>query len=667
MIKVVLYEGEIILKNNKSLLGVTLLSILIVGCANASSIPSVPSSSGPSSPIPSTSSSRPSTSSSPSAPSNSTSISSSSSISSMSNSSTITSSSSSSSSPTSLSSSSSTTISSPSFSTSINSSSFSSSIIPSSSPTTSSSTTTTETSNESQTLALAKEKLLNKDYFPFEFNTTAIKSKPNKRNFNISSSFNLQSDINDDLENVLYPENFHYPSNNSVSYSLAAIGFFKNNAEMFKNYLDNMILLVEAFGVYQQLEEQNVYFKLVSDDFETLESLHFYVIDFEESSFAYYRLYNYQGRSALEISISTSVISPSSETLTSTTTFQNIDDSIIRVMVMSEFIYEGLESFGKFVNSEMYEFKVIDESKYEINVLGMNSTMVSNDQNEIISIERTSLEVTKTVVSPTHIFSTLISNRSDLIGRFTIEYLPDPNDRKNFFSINFNQSGVHSIYTSLKLFENLNYVTYEAPSSDDFFQNLIATSITTDETTIDLTTTEFDLHLNKGRLPNTYTMQFGSIFFSSIEDMFEALRPVKTTYDLENIYLNRAVLIEDIQNTLIYDVNFFSMNVNQWLNYLDTNYFNFNNPALQLFEPNADNDFIRPFITGPATILKTTFEEMSPDELKSLITVIDDQDGPIEVTEDNISILYENDKPQSILFSVSDKANNMSQFVITIL
>lgn len=557
-----------------------------------------------------------------------------------------------------------------SYTTSINSSSLSSSSSTSFSSSLSSSggLSTEDTSNGNQMLALAKEKLLNKNYFPFDFNSRALRSNPINQTDQMSfSSLNFENDSIEDPENVLYPEDFQYDSNNSVSYSLFVINYFKNNAEVFKNYLDNMILLVDAFGVYQKIEEQNIYFKLVSDDIETLESLHFYVINFDEKSFAYYRLYSDQGRSVLELSISKSVISASSETLTSTTTFQNIDDSIIRVMVMSEFIYNGLESFGKFVNPQMYELKIIDESNYEINVLGMNSTLKSNEQNEIISIERDSLEVTKMVVSPTHIFSTSISNRLDLIGRFNIDYLPDQDDTKNFFRMNFNQSGIQSIYTSLKLFETLNYVTYREPSPGDFFQNLIATSITTDELIIDLTTTDNNLYLNKGRQPNTYSMQFGSIYFSSIEDMFEVLRPVKTTYDLENIYLNRAVLIEDIQNTLIFDVNFFSMNVNQWLNYLDTNYFNINNPALQIFEPSANNDFIRPFITGPATILKTTFEEMSLEEIKSLITAIDDQDGPIKVTEDNISILYENDEPRSILFSVSDRANNLSQFVITIL
>jgi hypothetical protein len=242
---------------------------------------------------------------------------------------------------------------------------------------------------------------------------------------------------------------------------------------------------------------------------------------------------------------------------------------MIRVMVMSEFIYNGLESFGKFVNPSMYELKIIDENNYEINVLGMNSTLVSNDQNEIISIERDSLEVTKTVVSPTHIFSTSISNRIDLIGRFNIEYLPDRNDAKNFVRMNFNENGVHSIYTSLKLFETLNYVTYQEPSPDDFFQNLMATSITTDEATIDLMTSDVHrLYLNNGHLPNTYDLQFGSIVFPSIEEMFDIIRPVKKTYDLEHIYLNRGVLIEDIQNTSIMDVNFFSMNINQWLHYV---------------------------------------------------------------------------------------------------
>jgi hypothetical protein len=196
----------------------------------------------------------------------------------------------------------------------------------------------------------------------------------------------------------------------------------------------------------------------------------------------------------------------------------------------------------------------------------------------------------------------------------------------------------------------------------------MATSITTDEATIDLMTSDVHrLYLNNGHLPNTYDLQFGSIVFPSIEEMFDIIRPVKKTYDLEHIYLNRGVLIEDIQNTSIMDVNFFSMNVNQWLYYLDTNYFILNNPALQTFEPNASNDFIRPFITGPATILKTTFEEMSLDEIKSLITAVDDQDGPTEVTEDDMVILYENNEPQSILYSISDRANNLSQFVITIL
>jgi hypothetical protein len=557
-----------------------------------------------------------------------------------------------------------------SYTTSMNSSalSISSSTSFSSSISSSGGLSSEETSYGNQLLALAKEKLLSKNYFPLEFNSSALRSNPINQTDQISfSSPDLDIDSFYDPENVLYPEDFQYESNNSVQYSLFVINFFKNNAEMFKNYLENLILLVDAFGVYQKLEEQNIYFKLVSDDIETLESLHFYVLNFDEKSFAYYRLYSDLGRSALELSISRSVISPSSETLTTTTTFQNIDDSIIRVMVMSEFIYSGLESFGKFVNPEMYELKIIDDSNYEINVLGMNSTLKSNYQNEIISIERDSLEVTKTVVSPTHIFSTSISNRTDLIGRFNIEYLPDRNDAKNFFRMNFNQSGVHSIYTSLKLFETLNYVAYREPSPGDFFQNLIATSITTDETNIDLTTTDNNLYLNKGRQPNTYSMQFGSVYFSSIEDMFEVLRPVKTTYDLENIYLNRAALVEDIQETLIFDVNFFSMDVNQWLSYLDTNYFNINNPALQIFEPSANNDFIRPFITGSATILKTTFEGMSLDEIKSLITAVDDQDGPIEVTEHNISILYENDEPKSILYSISDRANNLSQFVITIL
>jgi hypothetical protein len=563
-----------------------------------------------------------------------------------------------------------------------------SSILPSSTSFSSSISSTSGLSSEepsygNQLLALAKEKLLNKNYFPFDFSTTALSSNPvNLINNRPSTSLDLENDFSNDEDEededeedederedmVLYPDEFYYESNNSFSSSLSMINFFKNNAEMFKNYLDDMILLVDTFGVYQKLEEQNIYFKLVSDDIETLESLHFYVINFDEKSFAYYRLYTDQGRSALELSISRSIISPSSETLTTTTTFQNIDDSIIRVMVMSEFIYNGLESFGKFVNPSMYELKIIDENNYEINVLGMNSTLVSNDQNEIISIERDSLEVTKTVVSPTHIFSTSISNRIDLIGRFNFEYLPDRNDAKNFVSMNFNQSGVHSIYTSLKLFETLNYVAYREPSPGDFFQNLMATSITTDEATIDLMTSDVHrLYLNNGRLPNTYDLQFGSIVFPSIEEMFDIIRPVKKTYDLEQIYLNRGVLIEDIQNTSIMDVNFFSMNINQWLHYLDTNYFILNNPALQTFEPNASNDFIRPFITGPATILKTTFEEMSLDEIKSLITAVDDQDGPTEVTEDDMVILYENNEPQSILYSISDRANNLSQFVITIL
>jgi hypothetical protein len=553
-----------------------------------------------------------------------------------------------------------------------------SSILPSSTSFSSSISSSSGLSSEepsygNQLLALAKEKLLNKNYFPFDFSTTALSSNPvNLINNRPSTSLDLENDFSNDEDEhedmVLYPDEFYYESNNSFSSSLSMINFFKNNAEMFKNYLDDMILLVDTFGVYQKLEEQNIYFKLVSDDIETLESLHFYVINFDEKSFAYYRLYTDQGRSALELSISRSIISPSSETLTTTTTFQNIDDSIIRVMVMSEFIYNGLESFGKFVNPEMYELKIIDESNYEINVLGMNSTLNSNDQNEIISIERDSLEVTKTVVSPTHIFSTSISNRIDLIGRFNIEYLPDRNDAKNFVRMNFNQSGVHSIYTSLKLFETLNYVAYREPSPGDFFQNLMATSITTDEATIDLMTSDVHrLYLNNGRLPNTYVLQFGSIVFPSIEEMFDIIRPVKKTYDLEHIYLNRGVLIEDIQNTSIMDVNFFSMNINQWLHYLDTNYFILNNPALQTFEPNASNDFIRPFITGPATILKATFEEMSLDEIKSLITAVDDQDGPTEVTEDDMVILYENNEPQSILYSISDRANNLSQFVITIL
>jgi hypothetical protein len=58
---------------------------------------------------------------------------------------------------------------------------------------------------------------------------------------------------------------------------------------------------------------------------------------------------------------------------------------------------------------------------------------------------------------------------------------------------------------------------------------------------------------------------------------------------------------------------------------------------------------------------------MSLDEIKSLITAVDDQDGPTEVTEDDMVILYENNEPQSILYSISDRANNLSQFVITIL
>lgn len=512
-------------------------------------------------------------------------------------------------------------------------------------------------------LESAKEKLLNKEYFPFNFSPSNVNSSSSIQAFKMSL-FN-ESDSNDDIENVLYADDFYYSDISALQYNLSVIDIFKNNAEIFKTYLNSLIELVETFGLYQKLDDSNVYFKLVKDNLNTLEGLHFYVLNFDDQTFTYYRLYNDQGKEVLELSITRTVTTTSSETLNRTTTFQNIDNTTIRVMLMNEFIHRGLESFGKFINPMMYELNIVDENDYELTQLTMSSSLRSNEQGEIISIERDDISITKSIVSDDILYSTRISNRADLLGRFTVEYFPNLNDPANYFYMNFNENGFQSLFTTIKLFDTLNYVTYQETTFNDN-PVLIATSLTTDETTITFNGPEFPF-INSSSQENKYDIQFGSLYFSSIEEMFLVLKTAKTSYDLESIYQNRNILIQDIQNTKVFDVNYFSMNVSQWLNYLDTNYFVLNNPALQLFDPNAENDFIRPFITGPVSISKAEFIELSSEDYKTLITVIDDTDGEIEVLSDSISIIYENDDLKSILYTVSDQAGNISQFVITII
>lgn len=534
-----------------------------------------------------------------------------------------------------------------------------------------------EQSDETDRLFLAQaiEKLLNKSYLPSEYQSyIGVQSQYSASTFKKVSHTYAENET--PIDNAIYEDEFAYNVFSSTGYNMQFLMMFQEKTDAFKQTLNVLITQIKSFGIYQKDEESGVYFKLIKGNSDSLDSLHFYVIDFNLQTFTYMHSYVYEGQEVFEVSITEPNASNQFESLLKTTTFQNIDDKIIRILLMFEVMHVGLESFGKFVIPQMYELHVNDEDNFELLTLSINSTLYTDQDNNVISIERDNVMVTRTSVSNNISITTQLTNRSDLLGRYTIEYYPDKNDASNFFYMNFDASDFVNMYASLKLFKNFNYVTYESTYINGY-ETKIATSLVTDEGSINFESEEKP-YLNYGKMfvkvdgtyqyLDRYQMQFGNIYFESVEAMFDAIRPLELTYDIESLFNNREQLNENIRQTTMLNVNYFSMDYRQWLQYLDFNYFILTNPAQEAYDiKTSDQDLIKPFIIGPYSMTMAEFNDLDEASYASLVHAKDDIDGEISLDRNNVSILYMDDQPTALLYTVKDTAGNTAQFVINII